>query len=451
MSPDTICAPASGPLAAPIAVIRVSGPGAHGAVAAVFSRPDALLPRRAVFGSILDGETLVDDVVMVCYAAPASFTGEDSAEIFCHGNHLIVRRILSLLHARGVRLAEPGEFSRRAFENGKIDLTAAEAINHIITARSDWEIEAALAQAHGSLRDAVRRLREDLVAYRADIECAIDFAEEEVPQLSREESLERITSIAAGIDAIRRRCATGERLARGIDAPLIGRPNVGKSSILNCVLNAERALVSHIPGTTRDLIRETVQFAGVPVNLIDTAGIGAPGCELERMGIELSQRKIREAGIVIMVLDAVDGLTDDDRTILDMVADRPTVYLANKADLAATDDIAAIGRSLGRPVIPFSAVRATGLDALEAAIGRLVRDSIVEPERGFLADHRIMALLDEAIGTAQAVRTLVAEDRPPEIVAFELQTLADTLGTVTGEITPEDVLTSVFSRFCIGK
>ena len=455
MFADTICAPATPPVHSSIAVIRMSGPDSLRVLSSCFSGAGRLEPRRAVYGSITDGGAVVDDVIAVHYRAPASFTGEDMAEVSCHGNPIIVKKILDLFTARGARLAQPGEFSRRAFLNGKIDLTAAEAINHIVRARGEWEIRAALDQMHGSLRGRMAEMREKLVTMKADIECGIDFADEGIEFISAAEAGARLTAIEDDLRDIRRRCAVGEKISHGIDLPIVGRPNVGKSSILNLILNAERAIVSDIPGTTRDLIRETAQFGGIHVNLFDTAGIAEPGCAIEEKGMELSRLKIGEASIVLAVFAAAAGASDGDREIVDSVKDKPCFFLANKIDLVPASErparIEELERMSGGAVIPFSAKTGEGMEALERAIVEQLRSEFVDYRGFYIADIRIAGLLDRSFAIIGKLRELLADGEPPEITAFELQGLIDTLAEVTGEISPDDVLDSIFSRFCIGK
>lgn len=451
MPEDTICAPATPPVHSSLAIIRISGPDTLGAVSAIFSRPGGLQPRRAVYGSIRDGGEVLDDVVLLTYRSPASFTGEDMAEIFCHGNPIIIHRIISLLQRHGLRMAEPGEFSRRSFLNGKIDLTEAEAINHIITARSEWEIDAAIRQMHGSLKETVNGMRDRLIALRADIECGIDFTEEDIEFVSAEQALSQAEEIRKNIGDILRRCRIGERISHGIEIPIVGKPNVGKSSILNLILNSERAIVSDIPGTTRDLIRETVNFAGMQVNLIDTAGIDDTDGVIEQRGIALSHKKIETGAIVLMVIDASSGIQKPDERILERLANKRSILLANKIDLAGAGTVPALAAAAGRKVIPFSARTGEGFQVLEQVLSDMIRSEFVEHENSFVADLRIIAHLESALSRAESVKELLSRKEPAEIVAFELQELIDDLSGITGDITPDDVLDSIFSRFCIGK
>lgn len=452
MTDDTICAPATPPVTSSIAIIRISGPEAILTACSLFNKPSAdIRPRCAHYGSLVDGGKPVDDAVLVCYRAPRSYTGEDMAEIFSHGNPIIVQKIIMLLIGRGVRLAEPGEFTRRAFLNGKMDLTEAEAVNHIITAKSEWEIETSLRQMHGSLRDIIGTIRARITEFKADIEAGIDFSDEDIEFITAADALGAAAGVRGSIEDLLGRCRTGERLSHGIDVTITGKPNVGKSSVLNLLLNQERAIVSSIPGTTRDIIREPFQIGGMHVNLVDTAGIDTPGDEIERIGIDLSRRKIESSPFIIMVLDGSTGIGDADRRILEKIRSKKRIVIINKNDIAKPEDVRVMQEELGEETIPFSARTGSGLRDLTEAMARQIRKDFVELEHSFIADMRIITILERAVGITAAVADLVTMREPAEIIAFELQALIDTLGEITGEITPEDILNSIFSRFCIGK
>ena len=448
---DTICAPATSPVTSPLAIIRISGPGSLGVARSIFNQPHNIKPRYAVYGSIAEGDDILDDVVLVFYQSPYSFTGEDMAEIFCHGNPIIVRKIIKLVIQQGARMAEPGEFSKRSFLNGKIDLTEAEAINHIITGRSEWEVASALKQMHGSLRDRINDIKNRIIQLKADIEAGIDFIDEDIEFITYDTANTHMEEIKTLLSDLLRRCRIGERMTHGIDLPIVGKPNVGKSSILNLILNSERAIVSDIPGTTRDLINEVVQFAGMRVNLIDTAGINTPADEIEKKGIELSSMKMEAASIVIMVVDAVCGISDSDMKIIRGIGDKKKIILANKIDLVDYPAAGRIEAAAGSRVIPFSAKTGFGLADLENEISNLIRNEFVEYENSFVADIRVVDLLEASIKIADDCSVVLLQKYPLEIVAFELRTLIDKLSEITGEITPDDVLNSIFSRFCIGK
>jgi len=451
MFEDTICAPASAPVNSSLAIIRISGPGSYGAACSFFTVPDKIKHRYAAYGSIMDEDSVIDDVILVYYKSPSSFTGEDMVEIFCHGNHLVVGHILRLLYKLDIRIAEPGEFSKRAFLNGKMDLTEAEAINSLINARSDWEIKASISQMHGSLKAVVDRLRDDVILLKADIEAGIDFSDQDIEFVSNAASLEIVEKISVSLAELNGRCSMGNRTARGIDVTLAGRPNVGKSSLLNLILNEERAIVSDIPGTTRDLIKESVQIGGVKINLTDTAGLGVPGDDIERMGIELSRKNIGSASLVLMVIDAISGITDQDREIISALNGKKVIYVLNKIDVAGIEKAGKFSAESGLAFVPVSAKLGTGFKQLEDEIAKVIAGEFVDFSNSFLADERIMSILDSSIEIVERTKGLLEQREPAEIVAFELDELIQKLSDITGEITTEDVLGSIFSRFCIGK
>jgi tRNA modification GTPase len=450
MTSDTICAPATAPLQSALALVRLSGPDALAITSSFFPSYERLQPRKAVYGPVVDHDMIVDDVIAVWYKAPHSFSGEDLVEISCHGSPLIVQKILSLMLRAGARLAGPGEFSRQAFLNGKIDLTGAEAINRIIGARGEKELSLAIAQMHGSLRTIVQSLRDQVLMLAADIECRIDFAGEQIEFAGYQECLARVERIAADVQQIHARCRMGARLAHGLDVVIAGKPNVGKSSLLNLLVNAERAIVSDIPGTTRDLIRESVQIAGVHLNLTDTAGIRETGCGIEKIGIEKSRQSMDNASIVLMVCDLGGGITDEDISLKQELAGKQVLYIGNKADIAG-ERLGDAAGALGVDMISFSAKSGEGIDTLENALRTLIDREFVDTDSSLLADTRVMAILEKAGQCCDDIRNALQLNEPEEFVAVAVRSLAGALGEITGDVSVDDVLDSIFSRFCIGK
>jgi tRNA modification GTPase len=448
---DTICAPSTPPVHSPIAIIRVSGSATKRAIHSIFYAPDDIKARYAMYGSINDNGNPVDDVIVIYYQSPQSYTGEDMAEIFCHGNPIILQKIILLLNGLGIRLAEPGEFTKRAFLNGKVDLTEAEAIHHIITAKSEWEIETSLKQMHGSLKIIIQQIRGHIIELKSDIEAGIDFSDEEIDLLPFEKILSEAGKIRDLLDDLLGRCRTGEQLSHGIDITITGKPNVGKSSVLNLLLNQDRAIVSSIPGTTRDIIRELLQINGMHVNLNDTAGIDKPGDEIEMMGMNLSWKKINSSQFIIMVLDAKEGMNEADAKILKKICDKKKIILVNKIDIASRDEIQRVQLEIKEKTILFSAKTGEGLKELKEALSNAIKNEFFEIESSFVADIRIVNLLEQALQNSIRVHDLISDHEPNEIIAFEMQSLLDSLAEITGEITPQDVLNSIFSRFCIGK
>jgi tRNA modification GTPase len=448
---DTICAPATPPVNSAIAIIRISGPLSHSVAKQILRCKGDTRERYAQYCSIISEDAIIDDAIAVFYSSPRSYTGQDMVEIFCHGNQIIVRTILTLLHNRGIRYAEPGEFTKTAFLNGKIDLTEAEAVNHLINARSEWEIETAIHQMHGSFHCVLSRIRDDIIRLRADLECGIDFIEEDITLVSSNDVVERIGGIEGEIRDVLLRCMIGAQLCHGIDITITGKPNVGKSSILNCMLNRERAIVSDIPGTTRDSIREAVQIGGVHLNLIDTAGIDAPANEIERMGIEKSVQNIEQSALILVVFDGSDGFRQADCGIMKKVMEKRCIFIINKSDIADPDTVEEIRKGIGSQALLFSAVTGAGLKELENEITTYIGNSYTDLHDTYIADVRITGLLERSLEIILRTKTLVRDAESEIILVSELQSLSDTMSEIIGEIIPDDLLDSIFSRFCIGK
>lgn len=449
---DTICAPATPALNSAIAAVRISGPDAF--KAADFLKPRLeIKPRNARYASFFRNGKLIDDVIFIAYPSPASYTGEDTVEIFCHGNPLIVQNIIESLSAAGIRPAGPGEFTRRAFLNGKLDLTAAEAVHHIITARSSWEIEASLKQMHGSMRIIISEIKSLIIELKADVEISIDFPEDDIPDTLPLGYSAKAEKILTEILSLLQRCRIGERASKGINIAIAGKPNVGKSSLLNLIVNSERAIVSEIPGTTRDLIRETVEINGLPVNIIDTAGINDSARGIEKIGVELSRKNIDSASLIIAVFDPVQGFGGADNEILDRITGRRALCIVNKIDSASSEKISDLEFALGtgRDIIRMSAKTGAGFSGLHGRLSEILSREIPGYEDSFAADARVLILLERGAELSRAVIKLLDEAAPAEIVSFELQSTIDTLSEITGEISPDDVLGSIFARFCIGK
>ncbi len=451
---DTICAPATPPVHSPITIIRISGPDSLRVASSIFKvkkQTNTFIPRYAYYGIMHDNNEEIDDCIVIYYKKPHSYTGEDMVEIFCHGNPIIVNKIIDCIIALNVRMAEPGEFTKRAFLNGKMDLTEAEAINHIIAARSEWEIATAIQQRHGSLKQAISEIKQHIVELKADIECAIDFVDEDIEIISYDTAQQRVQCIISKIEDILNRCKIGQYLSHGIDIAIVGKPNAGKSSFLNCILNHERAIVSDIPGTTRDVIRESVSIKGIQCNLLDTAGIHANADGIELLGVQRSYKLIDDASLIIFIIDAVSGFTSDDEHILQLIGNKPCISVINKADIASLESIEKIQNTLKQKGVVFSAKTGYGISALEEAVYNFISTRYVEYKNSFIADIRMIQLLEQSVEYAKEAFKQVMIHSPHEIIASALQNIIDTIGAVTGEITVDDVLDSIFSRFCIGK
>lgn len=449
---DTVFAPATAPVNAPVAIIRISGPGSLGAAEKIFSRPEALKPRMAVHGSLTFNQKTIDDVILVYYKAPYSYTGEDMAEIFSHGNMIIVHRIMEILSELGLRMAGPGEFTKRAFLNGKMDLTEAEAVNRIITAAGSWEISAALDQMHGSVRRLTEKMRHAGIQLKADIEAEIDFSDQEISFISTDQAVRQCEDIKKDLSDMLLRCSMGKKMSEGLNVSIAGRPNAGKSSLLNLLLNRERAIVSDIPGTTRDIISENIQLGGIRLRISDTAGIRKPADAVEEMGISLSRKNIQEAAVVLLVLDGTSVPDQEDRNLLKETEGRQRILLINKCDMADEARITAWKNfAQEETALRFSARTGQGLEILERELKNIIFAGDTELKECFAADERVTDLLAKAKDSISRAEELIRQQEPQEITAFELDSFLSFLAEITGEISPDDVLDSVFSRFCIGK
>ncbi len=456
MTRDTIAAIATPLGQGGIAIVRVSGPEACAIVARLLERGDRPLRPRHVYVSKLrdrPGGSAIDEVLVFTMRAPHSYTGEDTAEIQCHGGSVVSGRVLQAVIEAGARPAAPGEFTRRAFANGRLDLAQAEAVADLIAARSDAAQRLAWSQLEGHLSTRVETLRESVVAARALCEAAIDFADEDLPELENTRLAQEIARVRDAVAALAATFARTRVRYEGARAVLVGRPNVGKSSVLNALAGRERAIVTPVAGTTRDVLEAAITVCGVPVVVADTAGLRETDDLVERAGVERTRAALADAGCALAVFDGSAALDAADRAVAAAVRGRPLVAIVNKRDLPAvttTEDVVAL---LGdAPIVELSALRGDGLGALEAAIARvlLAGGEGDDAEVGIFRERHRDAVRRAAENLARAAQTLDA-GAPLELVASDLAAAADALGTITGVVTSEDVLDRVFAEFCIGK
>lgn len=457
---DTIVAPATAPGEAAVGIVRVSGPLALDVADRLFRRAKGRAghweTHRAYFGRVVDPESgeAIDEAILLVMRGPRSFTGEDVVEFQCHGGPVVLNRVLESVLACGARLAEPGEFTQRAFINGRLDLSQAEAVIDLIRSRGDAGRRAALEQLQGRLSHRVRSVRERLLRVLAHMEALIDFPEDEVGDLAPGELeamlAEAEETLARMVDSFRE----GRVVREGVRVAIAGRPNAGKSSLLNALVGAERALVTEVPGTTRDVIEETVNVGGIPLVLMDTAGIRSTMDPVERLGVERSRAVLAGADVVLFVVDDSRGLEDEDRAVAELVPAERTVLVVNKCDLGLVRvDRGALARWFpGRPLVEVSALRAEGLQALAEA----VRAAVVEgrqPDRESVlvtrARHR--DALARALEGVRSARRGLAAGLPAELTAVDLQAAVSGLGEVTGDTVEEEILDVIFREFCIGK
>lgn len=453
---DTIAAIATPLGEGALAVIRISGQDALGVADRCF-RPagrHAVMPSQAPshtlhYGHVVRDGCVVDEVLLAVLRAPRTYTREHTVEISCHGGFWSARKVLETVLAAGARLAEPGEFTKRAFLNGRLDLAQAEAVADIIRARTDLALAAAEAQLAGRLSQRVNRLRDALMHLLAHVEAHLDFPEEDIAPATQEELLAGLHEAIRNLDELLSTADEGQILRHGVRAAIVGRPNVGKSSLLNQLLGRDRAIVAPTPGTTRDTIEETANLRGVPVVFVDTAGLRDTAEAVEQEGIRRSQAALRSAELVLVVLDRSAPRTPEDDRLLAEVAGRRHVVVLNKSDLPSrlvlpTDSAA--------PVVAVSCLTGAGLDELKAAILRIVWRGALRAERvEVMINSRHQDALRRARDAArQAAEALVA-GLPLDLVALDLRQAAQAVGEVVGKTAVEDLLDVVFREFCIGK
>ncbi|MGE4542676.1 MAG: tRNA uridine-5-carboxymethylaminomethyl(34) synthesis GTPase MnmE [Pedobacter sp.] len=448
-------APATPPGEGGIGIVRLSGPGAEDLLLRFFSpsRISARLDSHYLYHGILSdcsGQPL-DEVMAVLMRKPRSYTREDVVEIHCHGGTLVLRRILDLFLAAGARLARPGEFTLRAFVNGRIDLTQAEAVIDLIRSRSQLASDVALGQLEGRLAGKIQEFRERITDLLAEIEAAIDFPEEDI-ELDSEHVLGKKTgTLLADMDHVINTFDSGRILREGLNILIFGRPNVGKSSLMNSLLGEARAIVTDIPGTTRDTIEEDLVLAGIPLRLVDTAGIRTTDDPVEQEGVRRARIKVDSADLILLVVDGSAGLTEDDLLALDFCRGRDVLVVLNKSDLGSLPIPEALE---GFPLVRVSALDGNGLDFLTKAIqdrfsgnGKAtdIRETVV------ITDRRHRQALLQAREALSRFRKILTQGLSPEFGAVELHEALDAVGEITGETTPDEILDKIFMKFCIGK
>ncbi len=448
---DTIAAIATAPGRGGIGVVRLAGPEALAIAGSMLRLKHELSAGRAVFAELIEPATgeRIDEAVVTFFAKPHSYTADDVVEISAHGAPVVLRHMVELATAAGARLAEPGEFTMRAFLNGRIDLTQAEAVRDLIESQTLYQAKVAAQQLEGALSKRLQPIKKKLVDLVAVMEAGIDFAEDDVAVLPAKDILARLEDVRAPLDQLRNSFSYGKIVHEGLTLAIVGRPNVGKSSLFNRLVERERAIVTATPGTTRDLVTETVALGGIPIRLIDTAGIRHSTDEAESIGIRKSREALSEADLVLVVLDSTQGIYPEDRQLLEAASIRRALAVANKSDLAPDARIAVDGFK----VFQTSAFTGSGIDDLRAAILEQVSGAAGhgEHETGFLTNVRHQRLVEESLTSLDAAAHAVRNKVPHEMIMLDLYGALRPLDAITGETTTDDILNLIFSSFCIGK
>lgn len=454
---DTIAAISTGMTSSGIGIVRISGPDAVEIADKIYDSRNgkklADMPTHTIhYGYIRDGEEFLDEVLVMLMRGPRSFTSEDTVEINCHGGVYAMNRILELVTRKGARLAEPGEFTKRAFLNGRIDLSQAEAVIDVINAKNEYALKSSVSQLKGSVLKAVREIREKIIYHIAYIESALDDPEHisldgypEQLEEQTEQWIEKITSLIASAE-------NGKRMKEGIRTVIVGKPNAGKSSLLNVLLGEERAIVTDIAGTTRDVLEEQMSLSGISLNIIDTAGIRETEDVVEKIGVKKAKTYAKDADLVIYVADSSTQLDENDEEIMELIRDRKAIVLLNKMDLDLVTTEKMIRERLDKPVIPISAKEEQGIDRLEQTIKDMFYDGNLSfNDQIYITNMRQKAALSEALESLKQVMTSIQNQMPEDFFSIDLMNAYEELGSITGESVGEDLVNEIFSKFCMGK
>ncbi len=410
--------------------------------------------RRMIYGHIVDGDEIIDEVLISYMKGPHTYTREDIVEVYCHGGIIPVKKILDLILSKGARLAEPGEFTKRAFLNGRLDLSQAEAVMDMINAKTEKSYQASLNQLEGNLSEEIRRIRDELLDIIARVEASIDYpGEDDVEDVAYEEIIDKGSKVKLSIEELLKTADRGTILRDGLNTVILGKPNVGKSSLLNALLRENRAIVTDIPGTTRDVIEEFINIDGIPLKLVDTAGIRDTEDLVEKIGVDKARNMVDSADLIIAVFDSSKEMDDEDREIIDLIKDKKSIVIINKVDLEEKLDRSLINEKLKEKVIIESSIISNiGLDQLEEAIKDMFYSGELELESDLVVTNiRHKDQLKKALKNIEDVIEAANLNVPVDCVEVDLKDCWENLGEISGDTIEEDILDKIFSEFCLGK
>ena len=457
MREDTICALATAAVESGIGIIRVSGPDAVPIVSKLVRSKsgqavDISETHRIKYGFLYDGEEPLDEVLVMTMLAPRSYTGEHTVEIDCHGGVLMMRKILDVVVRAGARLAEPGEFTKRAFLNGRIDLSEAEAVGDIITSENENALKASVRQLRGSVSREIKNYRAQILEDDAFIEAGLDDPEHISLDGFTDSLKEHVEAILSGIRQLIASADDGRRLREGIRTVILGKPNAGKSSLLNALVGSDRAIVTDIAGTTRDTLEEHINLKGVSLTIVDTAGIRSTEDTVEKIGVERALKAASDADLLIYVVDASVPLDESDEKIIKELGDRKCIVLMNKSDLQAVISEQELQEKTGRPVISISAKQETGMELLEERIREMFfHEELRFNDQVIITNERHKYCLSEAAKALEEVLRSISMAMPEDFYTIDLMRAYEELGFILGEQVSEDLVNEIFSKFCMGK
>lgn len=453
---STIVAISTAPGIGGIGIIRMSGENCFDVLEKIFKQKNhqninEIKGYSIKYGTIVDKNEVIDEVLVSYFKAPKSYTAENMCEINSHGGVVIMNKILDLCIRNGAELAEPGEFTKRAFLNGRMDLSQAEAVIDIINAKTDKEAKISLEQLEGNLSEKITKVRKTIISVMADIEATIDYPEYDLEEVTNAKISKILDEVDILLDSLEKSFYNGKILREGISTAIIGRPNAGKSSLLNLILNEERAIVTDIEGTTRDTIEEYISIDGVPLKIIDTAGIRNASDEVERIGVQKAIEIAKKSDVVIAIFDISRPLNKEDQDILELLKDKNSIILLNKIDLDRKVSLDEIKR-VNKPIVEISTKTREGLEELYSEISKLFKlKEIANDGETIVSNVRHKNIIINSRKNLNKARETIRNNMPIDIISGHLKEIIEELGKITGETVTEDVIAEIFSKFCLGK
>lgn len=450
---STIAAISTSPGIGGIGIIRISGEKAFDILEKIFRTNNKEIQGYTMkYGNIIENGEIIDEVLVSYFIAPNSYTRENVCEINSHGGIIVMKRILQLCLKYGAVLAEPGEFTKRAFLNGRIDLAQAEAVIDIINSKTDKEAKASINQLQGRLSLEIKEIRKELISMMADIEASIDYPEYDVEEVTNNRVIKTLEDVKEKLMFLEKSFDNGKILKEGIKTAIVGRPNAGKSSLLNILLNEERAIVTDIEGTTRDTIEEYISINGIPLKIIDTAGIRTSNDEVEKIGVEKAKKIAKESDVIIGIFDISRELNDEDEEIIDILKDKNSIILLNKIDLNKENaDIDKL-KEINKPLIKISTKERNGIKELYNEIEKIIENKEITSDNEIIVTNtRHKNLIMKAVESLNKSLETIENNMPIDIIVVYIKDILENLGEITGETVTEDIIKEIFSKFCLGK
>ena len=455
---STIASISTAPGIGGIGIIRMSGEKTFEILGKIFKaktpqKIEEIKGYTIKYGHIVEDDEIIDEVLVSYFKAPKSYTTENMCEINSHGGNVIVKKILELCLKNGAELAEPGEFTKRAFLNGRIDLAQAESVIDVINAKSDKEAKSGIKQLEGYLSKEIKKIKQEILDVLVNIEVTIDYPEYDTPEVQENEMRKMLESVDNNLDKLEKSFDNGKIIKEGIKTAIIGKPNAGKSSLLNAILKEERAIVTDIAGTTRDTIEEFITINGIPLKLVDTAGIRSASDEVEKIGIEKSIKQAEEADLIIAIFDSSKELTQEDLEILDLIKYKKSIILLNKTDLSAIiteqdERLTAVTQN----ILKISALNKTGIEELYEKISEMFNLNEINLDNNILITNvRHKNIISKAIENVKKANEALDMNMPIYIITIYIKDILEDLGEITGEVVTDDIINEIFSKFCLGK